>query len=92
MSHPIRGWIYMLVPVIGLGLGVPDARAEKKVDWTPYLEQPGDRVKPRATPKATVATPAKAKAQPRAQVAAKQRPTAQAQSKPKPKAKAKPRR
>jgi hypothetical protein len=85
--HPIRGWIYMLVPMIGLGIGA-EALAERKVDWTPYLEQPGERVKPRATPRTeTIAKQApKAKASRRV---AKQRPQAQAQAKPKAKRKTK---
>lgn len=84
MSLPFRGWIYMIVPIIGLGLAA-DARADKKVDWTPYLEQPGDRLKPAPKAKEAIATPTKAKAQPRV---AKQRPNAQAQQA-KPKAKRK---
>jgi hypothetical protein len=78
---PTRGWIYILVPMLGLGLG--EVRAERKVDWTPYLEQPGERVKLKTTP-----TP---KAEPKAKAAkapAKAKPKAQAQSKAKPKRKA----
>jgi hypothetical protein len=74
-AHPLRGWIYALVPIIALGLGT-DARAEKKVDWTPYLEQPSDRPKVRPTPKATEPAPTKAKSRTQA---AKQRPAATAQ-------------
>jgi hypothetical protein len=59
----------MLVPIIGLGVA-GDARAEKKVDWTPYLEQPGERVKPQKTAEVKP-TPAKAKVKPKAQAQAK---------------------
>lgn len=42
------------------------AHAEKKVDWSQYLEPPGSRPTPRATPTVT-----ESKAKPRAKKAAK---------------------
>jgi len=56
-------WIPVLVVAFSLGL-VASAHADKRVDWTPYLEKPGARplpIKPTDTPKAR-ATPRTKKA------------------------------
>ncbi len=55
-----------------LGFGFGSAHADKKVDWSQYLEQPGDRVPKKATP--VVAEPAKKPAKAPRAAAAKQRP------------------
>ncbi len=47
----MRGWIYMLVPVVGLGLG--EAHADKKMDWTPFLEPASSRPQPKQMPAPT---------------------------------------
>jgi hypothetical protein len=59
-------WLAAFVVVIGFGT----ARADSKVDWSQYLEKPGDRtpVKARPTPKVAKATPA-TKAAPKAKSA-----------------------
>jgi hypothetical protein len=77
--------LLLLAVLVVLVPGV--AHAEKKVDWSQYLEKPGDRrPTPRATP--TVAQPT-AKKSPRATKAAKQRSAKIAATKAKAKAKAK---
>lgn len=56
-----RAWIVLVV----LGLGLGEARAEKKVDWSQYLEEPGARTKyTRTTPTVAKPEPKKAKAKP----------------------------
>jgi hypothetical protein len=77
-----RLWMSIFI-VSGLALGT--ARAEKKVDWSQYLEQPGDRVPAKTTPKVVEEAPTAAKAKkakaPRA-ASAKARPKAVAKRKP----------
>lgn len=82
--HPVRGWIYMLVPVIGLGIG--EAHADKKMDWTPFLEPASSRPQPKQMPSATETTaeapdpaPTAGKAKSKAKPAAKKKPAAAAQ-------------
>ena len=50
----MRRWIQFLV-VVGLFLGVGPAHADSKVDWTPYLEKPGERVVVKPTAPVAVA-------------------------------------
>jgi len=70
----------LIALVLVMGLGV-EARADPKVDWSQYIEKPGDRVvnKPAAEspPAAVAAKPAKSstkKAKPAAKKAAKRPP------------------
>jgi len=64
----MKRWI--LAVVVGLGLVSPAARADKRVDWSEYLEPPGARPMPvRSSPK-VAEPPAKAgKAKPAKRVA-----------------------
>ena len=80
-----RSWI-VLGLVLGLGLG--EARAEKKVDWSQYLEEPGARTKyTRTSPTVAKPEPKKAKAKPAAKVRQTKKVAAQPKAKRKPAAK-----
>jgi len=73
----MKRWI--LAIVVGLGLLAPAARADKRVDWSEYLEPPGSRPMPvRSSPavaqpsaKASKAKPAKRVAKVKAKAKAK---------------------
>jgi hypothetical protein len=36
-------WIWAIVVAAVVGVGLPEARAERRIDWSQYLERPGDR-------------------------------------------------
>ena len=76
-----------IVPLVAMCL-LGDARAEKKVDWSQYLESPAERAKSRRTTPtaepAPAATTAKKAKPTRGKKATKQRPVAQAKAKRKP--------
>lgn len=54
----MKRWI--LAIVVGLGLLAPAARADKRVDWSEYLEPPGSRPMPVRSSPAVAQSPAKA--------------------------------
>ena len=55
----------ILAIVVGLGLIAPAARADKRVDWSDYLEPPGARPMPvRSSPKVAESPTKAAKAKP----------------------------
>lgn len=65
----MRGWIGSLVVTVAMLVGAPGvASARGSVDWTPYLEKPGERVKPRRTSSAPIAKAKKAKKAKRAKL------------------------
>ena len=74
-----------IVPLVAMCL-LGDARAEKKVDWSQYLESPGERTKLRRTTPTAEPTPAATAKKGKATrgKATKQRPVAQAKAKRKP--------
>ena len=64
----MKRWI--LAIVVGLGLVAPAARADKRVDWSEYLEPPGARPMPVKSTPSTAEAPAKgSKAKPAKRVA-----------------------
>lgn len=64
----MKRWI--LAAVVGMGLVAPAARADKRVDWSEYLEPPGSRPMPVKSSPVVAEAPAKAsKAKPAKRVA-----------------------
>ena len=64
----MKRWI--LAIVVASGLVAPAARADKRVDWSEYLEPPGARPMPvRSSPKVAESPPKAGKAKPAKRVA-----------------------